>query len=809
MAGNRRSGQLARRGRGRGMGGPVAVYPIGWWIAGQLIAAVFRFLAGQVVLRRPGRFDARYMTWAATPPDNAELTRTEGIPRTRWARRPGWHRQVTRLGAIALLVGLLAWPTVTLAVTVAAIAVVGVRKALELRELAYYRRVCGSFLAWTAGRVGWADLDPDPRAWIELPAGGIAWEPVAPLRAALVQAGDQAERDGWLARRAPRLAQRLTPLVAPVAEWRWVLWLTEPREGRRPLVALLWARIGAVVVWIGEASRRVRVRPRLVTGDLSNPDATITVHYPATYQAHGADLSEIERVVTSRMPDGPWKFRHNADDLTVTIFHPSTLPRKVEWDRRVFGRFSQLEIPIGERAEGKVVTVNLKGQTPHINGSGKTGWGKTVNFLTIIGGFLYHGGHVLVVDPKRIDFVRPFRRLANVDLVTVPERFPGALSDVAEEMERRYQIIEEFTERADELGLPPMEQNAELYFQPLMFATDEKSAFAAICKAWWKREGNDGKPGKGDPITYDWERAIVARGRQCCVFAMCAAQQNAIPNVFPDTDIRSNYQYKILSGPADTPSWVVTFPGERRRKLSSTVKGRAIVGVGSELFEAQLAYIDPTEIREAAIHGLELREQLNRERAERLAMISGRPLWEVSPLPFWVPTPAEMPESVPGQPTTMDSDDDAAPAVIDGTATVTVLPSGNVHESPVETDDRDDVEIAEEVTAVATDISSVATDANESSNSDMDQESNGRSHVGQVGDPFAVPAGPAGRVRGNKAAAEYLGCSFDAFRKARTRAEKNGDGIPGMEMEGRFVTFEPDQLAEWWNQRPGTGRKAS
>lgn len=42
----------------------------------------------------------------------------------------------------------------------------------------------------------------------------------------------------------------------------------------------------------------------------------------------------------------------------------------------------------------------------------------------------------------------------------------------------------------------------------------------------------------------------------------------------------------------------------------------------------------------------------------------------------------------------------------------------------------------------------------------------------------------------------------------RTRAEKRGDSIPGMATEGRFVTFDRVQLAEWWSQRPGSGRKA-
>lgn len=794
---NRMSQQRGGRGRGGRLGTPIATYPIGWWFVAQLIGAMWRFAAGQVVMRRPGRWDARYLTWAVEVPDHVALSRDEGIPRSRWARRPGWHRQLARAGAIALLVGMLWWPVITLAVLIVGTVVTLIRKAIDLRELAYYHRVCGRFLEWTAGRVGWAEMDADPREWIELPPGGLRWEPVAPLRAAVLADGE-GERAGWLTRAWPALAGRLRPLTAPVADWRWVLWLTAPRDGSRPWRAMLARFTGRLVLRVAEGSRRLRVRPRWVTPDLSNADARIVIHYPASYQAHGADIGEIERVVTSRMPDGPWKFRDSPDDLTITMYHPASLPKGITWGLDVFERFSQLQLPIGEMAGERVITVDLKGQTPHINASGKTGRGKTVTFLTILGGFLYHGGHTVIVDPKRVDFVRPFRRLPNVDLVTMPNRFPLTLQDLVTEMERRYKVIEECTERADELGMPEMEKNAELYFQPLLLAVDEKSGFTAECTQWWKREGNDGEPGKGQSITVDWERALVARGRACCVYIMAAAQQNAIPTVFPDTDIRSNYQYKILAGPADFPSWAVTFPGTRRRTLSSDVKGRAIVGAGEDLHEVQLAYVDPAVIRQAAEHGLEVRDRLNLERAERLAKITGRPLWEVSPLPWWVAPPAQTADHVPGQVSTRDSD---AP-VIDTASPIALVPA-------VQDDSGDESISAENDSVGPYEHNSVgpyvhAPASNAGSTDGTGDESNGGSIPGQFGARSDTPE----RIKGNAAAADFLGVQLDTFRRARSRAEKNENPIPGMDSEGRYVTFDPVQLAEWWNQRPGSGRKA-
>ncbi|MBN9759859.1 hypothetical protein DMP14_31545 [Pseudonocardia sp. Ae707_Ps2] len=787
---------MARNKGGGRLGKPIATYPIGWWFVGQALGVTWRFLAGQVVTRRPGRWDSRYLTWAAEVPESVALSREEGIPRSRWARRPGWQRQTARFAAIALLAGFFVWPVPTVALLVVGAVTTAVRKALDLRELAYYHRVCGRFLQWTAGRVGWGDVSADPREWIELPAGGLRWEPVAPLRTAVLAAG-AGERAGWLTRLSPALAGCLRPLAAPVAEWRWVLWLTAPRDGLRPWRSMLAALVGRLVIRTAEVSRLLRVRPRWANPDLGNADTEIVIHYPATYQAHGEDVKEVERVVTSRLPGGPWKSRNSSDDLTITIYHPESLPREITWGLDIFERHSQLKLPIGEMPGQKVISVDLKGQTPHINASGKTGRGKTVTFLTILGGFLYHGGHAVIVDPKKVDFVRPFRRLANVDLVTIQDRFPQVLKDMEAEMERRYEIIEELTERADELGMPEMEKNAELYFQPLFLAIDEKSGFTAKCTRWWKTEGNDGNPGKGPSETIEWERNLVARGRAAAVFVMAAAQQNAIPMVFPDTDIRSNYQYKILAGPADGPSWVVTFPGTRRRKLSSDVKGRAIVGVGEDLHEVQLAYMDPTVIREAAERGLEVQDQLNLERAERLAKISGRPLWEVSPLPWWVSRPAQTTETVPGQVSAMDT---GAP-VINMTPPMALVPAAQ--------DDSDDETINAENEAVApyepaAESNAGSTGAGSEDTAEVDADTNVSSNAAVFG---AVEDAPE-RIRGNGGAAEFLGVRLDTFRRARTRAEKRGDSIPGMATEGRFVTFDRVQLAEWWSQRPGSGRKA-
>jgi hypothetical protein len=784
---------MRHRGGRRGPA-PVVNFPIGWWVVWEVMAATWRFFAGQVVLRRPGRYDARYRTWAVPIPAELELTRTEGIPRTRWARRPGYQRQLVRLAVLAALVGWFAAPTLTVTVLVAAGVLAIARVAWRWGQAAYYRRVCGSWLDWLSERLGWEGVEEDPRRWIQLPSYRLEAVPVAPLRAAVLRTGAaDGEGDGWLARHLPRVAGWLEPLTTPIAETRWVRWLTVPPAGRPAWLAVAGRWVGCRIAAVIEASRLLRVRLRLVRPDLTNPDAEIRIAYPPSYQAHEKNVAEVGQVVTERLDGDGWKLRKDPQSLTLTVYHPTRLPTRVDWTRDIFARYSQLEAPIGETARG-VMTVNYKDETPHVNASGRTGTGKTVTFLTIIGNFLYHGGRTVVVDPKRIDFVKPFRGLRNVDLVTVEDQFPLVLHDVVQEMERRYVLIEEYTVKAHDMGLPAMEKNAELYFQPLLLNIDEKSRFTAKCKAWWRREGGGfdekGKPiaGKGDPVTVEWERDIVARGRAGAIYAMAAAQQNAIPNTFPDTDIRGNYQYKILSGAADGPSWIVTFPGQRLKKLSSQVKGRSIVGVGSELHEVQLAYMDWQEVRAAAQHGETVMDAENQKRAELLAELTGRPVWEVSPLPWWVPAPAGTGRGVGGQDTPRDTSSPASTAPL----ALVAGPGGET--------------AGQEETPAAGPITGEAMPADPPA----DSESNASSSNGGTEVRSAVLGRETERITGNAAAARHLGVTRDALTRARTRAKSRGEGdVPGIENDGQNVSYDPVQLAEWWNQRPGSGRKAS
>lgn len=83
----------------------LAVVELGW-----------RFAAGQVVARRPGKYDSLWGSWAPPLPKRMQGRRDVAAPRTTWGRRPGWHRQLVRLVVVALATGLWNAPVLTAAV---------------------------------------------------------------------------------------------------------------------------------------------------------------------------------------------------------------------------------------------------------------------------------------------------------------------------------------------------------------------------------------------------------------------------------------------------------------------------------------------------------------------------------------------------------------------------------------------------------------------------------------------------------------------------------------------------------------------
>lgn len=789
---------------------PVAVYKPRGQMAGVLLSALYRFAAGQVVLRRPGKWDARYRTWAPAVPEHVAQGREEA-PRSTWARRPGWHRQVVRFGAIAAVVGYFRAPVLTLAI-LAVIALVAIARAVMLAHRQHiYGPVIAPWWDYVAGKTGAAG---DPLQWVRFPTREVRWEPVTPLAALTrpkppdvahddqgapppgVDAGPVRHRDqgGWLTRWLPLLARLLRPLACPIGEQAWVINARARFAGDRRVWVAVLARGVELLVRLAERSRAVRVRPHVIKRDLTGDDARIEIHYPATYPAHPQDIAEIQRVLRDRLPTrapdldapadeddpedddedtaaalpvGAWTARNDHKGLRIVFERTKLMPTDVPMTRTDFEGLPFHTIPIGvevtRRGRRRPVLIPLKAKTPHVSVAASTGWGKTTIANVISAHLLYNGAFGMFLDPKSIGYVDAYRGASPyLEIRTTVAGWMDAIQRVRDEMNRRYWLMEECADRVKALGLPKMTEHAELYFQPLFVLEDEKGSLTTAIANWFKREGGpDGKGGKGTPPSFDQQQEILWRGRAAAVHIITLAQQNNA-RVFLNTDMRDQYMFRILAGPQTRQSWDMTFPGTRKRAIPKK-KGRAVYGVGPEgVRDVHLGRISDTEARECAIHGIGVADRENQVRAELLALATGRPVWEVSPLPFWVTPPGQTAAPVPGHGPEGD-----APAVVPAPALSLVknAPGSDSAADLQEVDDDDlDTENDDEFT------------------SSRDDEETSDLIVGEA------------------AAAEYLGITLAAFAKRRKRA-KNGECPPisGEIRVGRSPAWPSLELTEWNN----------
>lgn len=784
---------------------PVAVYRPRGVLLGILIGALYRFLAGQIVLRRPGKWDARYLTWAPALPDHVVDGR-EAAPRSTWARRPGWHRQVVRLAAIAAVIGYFRAPTLTLAI-LAALALVAIARAVVMAHRRHvYLPVIASWWDYVAGKTGAAG---DPLQWVRFPTREVRWEPVTPLAAVVrpkppdgdegppgpLDAGPRRrDRGGLLTRSVPPLARALRPLACPIGEQAWVIATRVRFAGDHRVWAALVARAVELLVRLAERSRTVRVRPHVIRRTLTGDDARIEIHYPPTYAAHPQDIAEIQRVLRDRLPArevdatapvdeddpeaedddteaalpvGAWTARNDHKHLRIVFERAKLMPTDVPMTRADFADLPFHTIPIGvevtRRGRRRPVTIPLKAKTPMVSTAASTGWGKTTIANVMSAHLLYHGAYGVLLDPKMIGYLDAYRGASpHVEIRTTVEGWMEAILRIRDEMNRRYALMEECAERVQILGLPKMTEHAELYFQPLFLLEDEKGSLTTAIDMWFKREGGpDGKPGKGVAPTFVHQQEILWRGRAAAVHVFTFAQQNNA-RVFLNTDMRDQYMFRILAGPQTRQSWDMTYPGTKKRAIPKK-KGRAVYAVGPEgVRDVQLGRITDAEARECAIHGAEVADRENQIRAELLALATGCPEWEVSPLPFWVTRPGQTAVTVPGHAPSGDAPVAALPAPLSMVKSTPASPF------------RADVDEADDDELDALDDRDFTSTRDDAETSDL--------------------------IVGEAAAAAYLGISPAAFTKRRKRA-KNGEcpQINGEIRVGRSPAWPPLELTEWNN----------
>ncbi|MFE9484634.1 hypothetical protein ACFYNM_39405 [Streptomyces spororaveus] len=348
------------------------------------VAPLWRFATGGLVLVEPGAWDSTWTRPAPHRPENQPMFRGERVPRTRWAKMPGYQRMLIRWGAMLYAWALYMAPWLTLLLSLALLVGIVTTKAVRLIQDRVFNRTMAVF---AQGAAVLLDEEGDPRRWIAAPKVRLTWLPVA-LDPRITQAARKV---------SPSLEQKLGKLAFPV--------LRIPLED-------------------DDAKVRVALDAGLINKNL---------------------IAELKRLGEARLPEGPWKGVHSEAKLVMEFKHPKRPPADVVYNDDAFHQFPVTEVPIGKSAEGWA-TLPLAELTPHTVMSATTGWCKTTTANVYLAHVLGNGARAFINDPKRIGFVSAFGNLPNVTIRTTAQGWKTANFEFLSEMERRYELIEKYPE---------------------------------------------------------------------------------------------------------------------------------------------------------------------------------------------------------------------------------------------------------------------------------------------------------------------------------------------------------------------------
>jgi hypothetical protein len=322
----------------------------------------------------------------------------------------------------------------------------------------------------------------------------------------------------------------------------------------------------------------------------AQPGSVVEISYPRHFGSSAAKVGQIGDLVQLLL-GGEWSgadprnksHRHLSHKLRyVRQAPPAVLPDHAEY---VDTTHAVDKVPFAVDADGPVVA-DLTGLTPMVLGAASTGWGKSGGMArTFLAHMLSHGALADICDPKQISLTE-FEGCPNVRYWIEAQDFAAVIGSFLAEIERRY--------RAKRAGA---DLTNHVLWPPRLLLLEEMGTLRAMLDEHWTRTKPAGA--KPTPEAVGWLLRILWTGRAAGCHVLALAQQ-ANASVMSSSDARDSYALRILAGPTSGNSWRMLF-GDEPQVPSSPIKGRAIVGIGPDLREVQLAWIEPERARELAL----------------------------------------------------------------------------------------------------------------------------------------------------------------------------------------------------------------
>ncbi|MFD9435928.1 helicase HerA domain-containing protein [Streptomyces sp. NPDC060002] len=243
---------------------------------------------------------------------------------------------------------------------------------------------------------------------------------------------------------------------------------------------------------------------------------------------------------------------------------------------------------IGIGSAGRIVSVDLDADSPHILVNASTGGGKSVTLRCIACQMLHHGSRVFVLDYKYIS--HPWARgIPAVTYCADIADIHDALVQLGMEGRRRVRLAEKLGIGADPNAIGPR----------LLILLEEVNATMRQLARYWDKIRESGDP-KTSPAV-DALMEILFMGRQVRMHVLLVAQ-SATARALGGPEVREQFATRILAR-YSMNAWRMLAPEVHPAPKSTKHHGRAQVVSGGSASETQVLFFTEAEARQWATAG--------------------------------------------------------------------------------------------------------------------------------------------------------------------------------------------------------------
>ncbi|MDJ0346964.1 pRL2-11 [Streptomyces sp. H10-C2] len=335
-------------------------------------------------------------------------------------------------------------------------------------------------------------------------------------------------------------------------------------------------------------------RPRTylhVPANFSDDDAEIRIDLPVNLKFNESAVAEmIVKKLALQGVSFSWKYDGRAPYVTVKKVNrpPSKVVFADAKVRELVAKVPESAPLIGLTRGGKVVSVDLDTESPHVLVSAGTGGGKSVILRTIASQLIHHGALGYILDFKRVSHLWA-RGVPNVTYCRDISDIHEALIYLGEEGKRRIHAAEKLADGADAMSIGPR----------LVILLEEINATMKQLTRYWEKIKEKGDP-KVSPAV-DALAEILFMGRAVRLHVLLVAQ-SATARALGGPEMRENFATRILARYTQN-AWRMLVPEVQPAPKSTRHIGRAQVVLGGISHETQIMFMTDADARAWAVSG--------------------------------------------------------------------------------------------------------------------------------------------------------------------------------------------------------------